>query len=38
MSSAIEQEKKMKEWKRAWKNRLIEENNPHWNDLYGSII
>jgi putative endonuclease len=36
--SAIEREKKMKEWKRAWKIRLIEENNPNWNDLYDSII
>ena len=38
MNSAIEQEKKMKEWERAWKIRLIEENNPNWNDLYDSII
>jgi putative endonuclease len=38
MNSAIEREKKMKEWKRAWKIRLIEENNPNWNDLYDSII
>ena len=38
MDSAIEREKNMKEWKRAWKIRLIEENNPNWNDLYDSII
>ena len=38
MNSAIEQEKKMKEWERAWKIRLIEENNPNWNDLYDSIV
>jgi putative endonuclease len=38
MNSAIEQEKKMKEWKRGWKIRLIEENNPNWNDRYDSII
>ena len=38
MHSAIEREKKMKEWKRSWKIRLIEENNPNWNDLYDSII
>ena len=37
MSSSIEREKKMKEWKRAWKIRMIEENNPNWNDLYDSI-
>ncbi len=38
MNSAIEREKKMKEWKRSWKIRLIEENNPDWNDLYDSIV
>ena len=37
MRSSIEREKKMKEWKRAWKIKLIEENNPNWNDLYDSI-
>jgi putative endonuclease len=38
MNSAIEREKQMKEWKREWKIRLIEESNPNWNDLYDSII
>jgi putative endonuclease len=38
MHFAIEQEKKMKEWKRSWKVRLIEENNENWLDLYDSII
>ncbi|NTW76986.1 MAG: GIY-YIG nuclease family protein [Syntrophaceae bacterium] len=28
MNSAIEREKRLKEWKRAWKLRLIEELNP----------
>lgn len=28
MTSSIEREKKMKEWKRDWKIKLIEENNP----------
>ncbi|MCE2969501.1 MAG: GIY-YIG nuclease family protein [Burkholderiales bacterium] len=31
--SAIAREKRIKEWKRAWKLRLIEESNPYWNDL-----
>ena len=31
---AIEREKRIKRWKRAWKINLIEENNPDWNDLY----
>ena len=36
--SAITREKQIKKWNRAWKVRLIEENNPYWNDLYDSII
>jgi putative endonuclease len=35
--SAITREKQIKKWKRAWKLRLIEENNPEWKDLYGLI-
>lgn len=35
---AITREKQLKEWKRAWKIRLIEEINPEWDDLYGSIL
>ena len=27
-------EYQIKTWKRDWKIRLIEETNPHWNDLY----
>ncbi len=38
MDTAIEREKNIKEWKRAWKVRLIEENNSNWNDLYDSIV
>jgi len=30
---AIAREKQLKNWKRAWKNALIEINNPNWNDL-----
>jgi putative endonuclease len=37
MESAIRREKAVKEWKRAWKLRLIEEHNPDWNDLYESL-
>ena len=32
--SAITKEKQMKEWKREWKIKRIEEMNPNWNDLY----
>ena len=34
---AIEREKQIKTWKRAWKLRLIEEENPEWIDLYENI-
>jgi putative endonuclease len=35
--NAIKREKRLKKWKRAWKIRLIEENNPNWDDLYSGI-
>lgn len=31
---AIEREKQLKHWNRAWKIRLIEEHNPLWKDYY----
>jgi putative endonuclease len=34
---AIQREKTMKEWPRAWKVNLIERTNPHWEDLYPSL-
>jgi putative endonuclease len=30
---AIAREKRLKNWRRDWKIRLIEENNPDWSDL-----
>ena len=33
VSNAILREKQLKKWKRSWKIRLIEEQNPHWVDL-----
>lgn len=38
MESAIEREKRLKEWKRKWKLELIESTNPNWQDLYGTIV
>jgi len=38
MESAITREKQLKKWNRAWKLRLIEENNSAWRDLYEDII
>ena len=38
METAIAREKAIKEWKRAWKIRLIEETNPGWRDLYEGLM
>ncbi len=35
--TAIAREKELKKWRRAWKIRLIEEENPGWVDLYPGI-
>ena len=37
MDAAIKREKQIKEWKRAWKIRLIREFNPEWRDLYDRV-
>ena len=34
MRDAIQREKRIKRWRRAWKLRLIEASNPAWRDLY----
>ena len=34
---AISREKQLKEWRRDWKIRLIEEANPDWSDLSGLL-
>ena len=35
---AIQREKNMKHWPRAWKTRLITKSNPTWRDLYDEIV
>jgi len=35
--SAIEREKRLKEWKRQWKIELVEKENLTWIDLYDSL-
>jgi putative endonuclease len=35
--AAVEHEKRVKRWRRAWKLRLIEEQNPQWRDLWDDI-
>jgi putative endonuclease len=36
-TTAITREKELKKWRRDWKIRLIEEQNPGWVDLYPGI-
>ena len=36
-ATAIAREKELKKWRRDWKIRLIEEQNPGWSDLYPGI-
>jgi putative endonuclease len=36
--SAIQREKNMKHWPRAWKIDLIAAANPDWNDLYAQFV
>lgn len=38
MAAAIQREKQLKKWKRAWKINLIESRNPDWEDLYPSLL
>ncbi|MBU2989912.1 GIY-YIG nuclease family protein [Psychrosphaera sp. B3R10] len=38
MRDAILREKSLKKWKRIWKEDLITQFNPHWVDLYSSIL
>ena len=37
MVQAIQREKRIKKWNRAWKIELIEKENPDWNDLWPQI-
>ena len=36
--AAIQRERNIKHWRRAWKARLILEANPGWIDLYPSLL
>jgi putative endonuclease len=38
INAAIQREKTMKRWRRAWKLSVIEEVNPQWRDLYEDLI
>ena len=38
MLAAIQREKQIKKWNRAWKLELIQKSNPNWDDLYSSLL
>ncbi len=37
-TAAIAREKAVKKWRRDWKIRLIDEQNPEWRDLFPAIV
>lgn len=37
INNAIYEEKRMKKWKRVYKNNLINKMNPEWKDLYNDF-
>jgi putative endonuclease len=38
IESAILEEKRLKNWRREWKLKLIEKDNADWKDLYEGLI
>ena len=38
IATAIQREKTMKHWPRAWKVNLILKDNPEWDDLYETLV
>lgn len=38
LQEARRRELQIKKWNRPWKLRLIEEANPHWGDLFDTIV
>jgi len=38
MENAIQRERQLKEWRRAWKIALIQTTNPVWRDLYDDLF
>jgi putative endonuclease len=38
MLLAIQREKQIKKWNRAWKLEVIKKQNPDWKDLWEGII
>jgi putative endonuclease len=38
IDASIQREKQLKNWRRSWKIKLIEDFNPEWNDLYERLM
>ena len=38
MDTAIQREKRIKEWKRLWKIELNEKDNPDWRDISEQLL
>ena len=38
IEAAIVREKRIKEWKRLWKLRIVEDMNPDWDDLFNTLF
>jgi putative endonuclease len=38
MVDAIKREKQIKRWRREWKLKLIEDENPAWRDLFLDLV
>ena len=37
-TEAIQNEKRIKRWRRQWKFELIEKGNPDWDDLFENLV
>ncbi len=38
INDAIKREKRLKKWKRKWKDELINQVNPEWRDLVDDLV
>ena len=38
IAAAIQREQQIKEWRRAWKIRLINSMNASWDDLFDTLV
>ena len=36
-ATSLQRERSIKRWRRAWKNQLIHDLNPHWQDITAQI-